>query len=102
MSTLSLTEELDKIIKQIFSLASSNESLRNHKAITMEEWFADQDSHLIAADAAIKQALATALRGLQMPESLNSTNSEYVRGYMDSHNQDKAVITAFAESLVKG
>lgn len=50
----------------------------------------------------IKQALATALRGLQGPYNLDSTNSEYVRGYMDSRNQDKAIITAFVESLVKG
>lgn len=72
------TGELDKIIKQIFSLASSNENLINHKAITMEEWFANQDANIIVAKAAI-EAYTASIRAEERIAGMEQAKSRVLR-----------------------
>lgn len=93
--------QIAHIIKQAFSVASSNENLRNHKAITMEEWFANQDNNLVAVSVALATTIGEAMPE-RKPRFTNFTltpddiNAAHKQGVNDGYYQG---IDQFVEAL---
>lgn len=50
-------KQLDEILRKLYLLLSSNDSLLNQKSRTMEEWFAHKDADLFAAKAELEALL---------------------------------------------